>query len=167
MTLLNTDRLLLDFISENDAPFLHQLMNNPSFIKNIGDRNIKTIGDAKNFIKSRFLKSYKHNGYGYYIIKIKETNEPIGFCGLVNRIELDIIDIGYALLPKFTSKGFAFEATKALYNYAQQTLNIPKIAAIIEPTNTKSLALIKKLGLKYKKKVQLPEEDIECLLYSN
>lgn len=167
MTILTTKRLFLDLATKKDAPFLFQLMNDPSYIKNIGDRNIKTFTDAKTYITEKYIKSYKDNGYSYYVIKLKDNLEPIGICGLINRQEMKFIDIGYALLPKFTNKGFAFEATKALHDFAQNTLKINDIVAIIDPENLKSRALIEKLGFKYKMNVQFPDDDIECQLYSN
>ncbi len=167
MRLLTTSRIVLDIATKKDAAFLHTLMNEPSYIKNIGDRNIKTVSDAENFIKEKFLKSYKDNGYGYYIVKIKESQKSIGICGLVNRKELNFIDIGYALLPHFWNNGFAFEATKALYDFALKNFNIKTIVAITDPNNKKSIALIKKLGLTYKKNIRLPDDEIECQLYSS
>ncbi|MDY7395889.1 GNAT family N-acetyltransferase [Aureibaculum sp. 2210JD6-5] len=167
MRLLTTSRLFLDLATKKDASFLFDLMNDPTYIKNIGDRNIKTIADAENFINDKFIKSYEDNGYGYYIIKLKDHQKPIGICGLVNRKEMKFIDIGYALLPEFTNKGFALEATKALYDYARSTLKINDIVAIINPDNYKSITLIEKLGMKYKKKIQLPDDNIECYLFSN
>ncbi|WP_157972802.1 GNAT family N-acetyltransferase [Aureibaculum luteum] len=167
MRLLSTSRLELDFATKKDAAFLFELMNDPAYLKNIGDRNIKTITDAENFIADKYIKSYKDNGYGYYIIKLKENLKPIGICGIVNREEMSFFDIGYAVLPEHRNKGFAYEATKALYDFAQSTLKINEIAAITDPENHESIALIKKLGMKYKKKIQLPNDDIECHLYSN
>lgn len=167
MTLLTTSRLILDLASIKDAPFLFKLMNEPSYIRNIGDRNIKTTADAENFIKDKLLKSYKDNGYGYYIIKLKDSLQPIGICGLVNRTEMGFIDIGYALLPEFWSNGFAYEATKGLYDHARKEFNIDTIVAITEPQNIKSIALIKKLGMSYIKNVKLPNDEVECQLYSN
>lgn len=167
MTILTTSRLILDLATKKDAPFLFELMNDPSYIKNIGDRNIKTVCDAGTFINEKFIKSYKDNGYGYYIIKLKDSLKPTGICGLINRKEMKFIDIGYALLPEFRNKGIAFEATKALYDFAQIRLKMDDIVAIIDPINFKSIALIEKLGFKFKKMVQLPNDDINCRLYSN
>ncbi|QCX40379.1 GNAT family N-acetyltransferase [Aureibaculum algae] len=167
MRLLTTYRLELDFATKKDAAFLFELMNDAAYIKNIGDRNIKTIADAENFITDKYIKSYIEHGYGYYIIKLKENLKPIGICGIVNREEMSFFDIGYAVLPEHRNKGFAYEATKALYDFAQKTLQINEIAAITDPDNHESIALIKKLGMKYKKKIQLPNDDIVCHLYTN
>lgn len=167
MTLLITNRLHIDFATTNDATFLHKLMNDSSYLKYIGDRNINSISDAENFITSKFLQSYKDNGYGYYIIKLKDTNQSIGICGLVNREALHIIDIGFALLPKFRKNNYAFEASKALYDYSQNILKIEEITAIVDPKNKKSISLLKKLGLDYKKMIQLDDDPIECMLFTS
>jgi len=166
MTLLTTQRLILELATKNDASFLYELMNDASYIENIGDRNINSIHDAENFITDKFLKSYSDNGYGYYIIKFKDSKIPIGICGLVNREELKVIDIGFALLPEFIQKGFAFEATNALYDYAKNTLKIEDIVAIADAKNKKSIALLGKLGLQFEKMVQLEDDPLECMLFS-
>lgn len=165
MQLLNTPRLVLDYAVEEDAAFLYKLMNDVAFIKYVGDKNIKTIEDAENYIKDKFLKSYRENGYGYYIIKLKDNLVPIGICGLVNREEMKFIDIGYALLSEFRNKGFAFEATQALFDYAQETLKIKDVVAIVDANNFASINLIEKLGLSYQKNIKLPNEVLACQLY--
>lgn len=167
MTLLTTSRLIIDFVTTEHAEFFFRLMNQPSYIKNIGDRNIKSEDDAIHFIENRILKSYEENGYGYYIIKVKKTSEEIGICGLVNRMEMNFIDIGFALLYEYTKKGYAFEATKALYAYSKNILKIDQIVAISNSDNYKSIALIEKLGMKYVKNIKLPDDSLECKLYSD
>ena len=140
-------------------------MNQPSYIKNIGDRNIKSEDDAIHFIESRILKSYEDNGYGYYVIKVKKTLKTI--CGLVNRMEMNFIDIGFALLHEYTKKDYVFEATKASYAYSKNNLKIDQIVAISNSDNYKSIALIEKLGMKYLKNIKLPDDPLECKLYSD
>lgn len=166
MTLLKTERLLINLITLEDAPFLCALMTDPDWIRNIGDRGIRTVEQAEDFIKTRFFKSYKENGFGFYSMVVKESLEKVGIVGLVNREGLEHIDIGYGILPEFRGQGFAYEATKALYGYAHDTLKLKKIIAIVNPDNTRSIKLLEKLGLSYEKMVRLPEGDKDIKLFS-
>ena len=166
MTLLETERLLINMITQDDASFLYALMNDKDWILNIGDRGIRTIEDAEDFIKTRFFKSYKENGFGFYSMVIKDTLEMIGIVGLVNREGLEHIDIGYGILPEFRGQGFAYEATKAVYDYSQDTLKLKKIVAIVNPDNIRSIKLLQKLGLNFEKMVRLPDEDNDIKLFS-
>jgi len=166
MTLLKTERLLINMITLDDAPFLKALMNDKDWILNIGDRGIRTIEDAEDFIKTRFFKSYKENGFGFYSMVIKDTFEMIGIVGLVNREGLEYIDIGYGILPEFRGQGFAYEATKSIYDYSKDTLKLKKIVAIVNPDNIRSIKLLQKIGLSFEKMVRLPGEDKDIKLFS-
>src|SRR6185503_13067540 len=109
MNILETERLQIRQLSREDAPFILQLVNEPSFIQNIGDRGVRTLADANSYILNGPVASYARNGFGLYLVVLKETNESIGMCGLIKRAGLDDVDIGYAFLPKFWSKGYAVE----------------------------------------------------------
>jgi RimJ/RimL family protein N-acetyltransferase len=165
-SLLATKRLFLSEFDINDAPFLFQLMNDPDWILNIGDREINSIEDAEKFISNKFFKSYKENGFGFYMIRLLENNSPIGICGLINRQGLKHVDIGYALLPRFRGKGYAFEATESLYEYGHNKLKIDVIVAIVNSDNNKSIALLEKLGLHFEKMITLPNDTKEIKLFS-
>lgn len=164
--ILTTERLFLSEININDAAFIYQLMNDPDWLLNIGDRHIHKLEDAENFITNKFIKSYKENGYGLYIIRIIESETPIGICGLIKRDGLDHMDIGYALLPQFRGKGYAYEATRSMYNYGHDILKIDTIIAIVNPENKPSIALLEKLGMTYEKMIRLPGDSKEIKLFS-
>ncbi len=166
MIVLSTERLLIKRITLENAPFLLELMNDKDWISNIGDRGIRTIQDAEVYITAKFLKSYKEQGFGFYGIVLKETSEMIGTAGLINREGLDHVDVGYGMLPAFRGKGYAFEATKAVYDYGYEVLGLDKIVAIVHPNNKGSIKLLEKLGLMYEKMVRLPGEDIDIKLFS-
>jgi RimJ/RimL family protein N-acetyltransferase len=153
MIVLSTERLLIKRITLENAPFLLELMNDKDWISNIGDRGIRTIQDAEVYITAKFLKSYKEQGFGFYGIVLKETSEMIGTAGLINREGLDHVDVGYGMLPAFRGKGYAFEATKAVYDYGYEVLGLDKIVAIVHPNNKGSIKLLEKLGLMYEKMV--------------
>ncbi|MEL4456268.1 GNAT family N-acetyltransferase [Lutimonas vermicola] len=166
MIVLSTERLLIKKITPADAPFLLELMNDKDWIENIGDRGIKTIEQAQVYITNRFLKSYEEKGFGFYGIVLKESSEMIGTAGLVHREGLDAVDIGYGMLPAFRGKGYAFEATKAVFDYGYNVLRLDKIVAIVNPSNKSSIKLLEKLGLRYEKMVRLPDEDKDIKLFS-
>ena len=166
MNILSTERLTISKITLKDASFLHELMNDKDWIQNIGDRGIHTDEDAENHIKERFFKSYDEFGFGFYVLRIKSTNERIGTAGLIDRDGIEGIEIGYGLLPAYRGKGYAFEATQAIFNYAKNDLMLDKIVAIVSPLNEKSIVLLEKLGLRYEKMVQLPGEDKEIKYFS-
>lgn len=145
--------------------FILKLLNSDSFIKYIGRRNINTIPEAEKYISDKFVKSYRNNGFGFYIMELTECKTPIGICGLVKRGWLDDIDLGFALLSEYEGKGYAFEASKGMLEYSFNELNIKKIAAITVPDNTRSINLLKKLGMKDGGTIMHPEENKELPLF--
>lgn len=167
MNILNTDRLTLREFNTNDAEFIVSLLNNPTWLKYIGDRGVKTLDDAGKYITDKFIKSYATNGFGLYLVLLKNKNIPIGMCGLVKRETLEDVDLGFALSPDFFGKGYAFESAFATLNYAKTVLKIKKIVAITTAENLNSIALLKKLNFNFKKLIRLSHDDEELMLFSN
>ena len=165
MTVLETERLLLRQLSTEDANFILELLNEPSFIRNIGDRGVRTIDDANSYILNGPVASYAKNGFGLYLVRLKETNESIGMCGLIKRDTLEDVDIGYAFLPRFWSKGYAVEAARATKEYAKNVVGLSRIIAIVDPENEGSIRVLEKIGLKFEKTIKFSEDDIELKLF--
>jgi [ribosomal protein S5]-alanine N-acetyltransferase len=165
VTVLETERLLLRHLSSEDAEFILELLNEPSFIRNIGDRGVRTIDDANSYILNGPVASYAKNGFGLYLVKLKETNESIGMCGLIRRDTLEDVDIGYAFLPKFWSKGYAVESAQAVKEYAKNVIGLDRIVAITDPENEGSIRVLEKIGLKFEKMVKLSADDIDLKLF--
>jgi RimJ/RimL family protein N-acetyltransferase len=165
VTILETERLILRQLTTDDAEFMFQLLNDPSWIQNIGDRHIHTIDDARSYIEKGPVASYAKNGFGLYLVLLKETNEPIGISGLIRREGLDDVDIGYALLPKFWFKGYAVESARALKAYAKDVIGLSRIVAIVDPANEGSIRVLEKIGLRYEKMVRLSADDIDLKLF--
>ncbi|MCF8273109.1 MAG: GNAT family N-acetyltransferase [Flavobacteriaceae bacterium] len=166
MIIAETNRLIISKISLEDAPFFLKLVNTPNWIKYIGDRNLKTIKDAEDYLTNGILKSYKELGFGFYLLQNKFDNEAIGICGLVKRDQLDEVDFGFALLPEFEAQGFGFEASTAILKVAKDGFNIKKVLAITLPINTNSIKLLEKLGFNYEKRIKPYEDDEELLLFA-
>ncbi len=161
-----TERLTLRPMSEKDADFILELLNDPSFIRFIGDRKIRTIEGAKGYITNGPVASYAQNGFGLYLVELKETGKSMGMCGLIRRSTLKDVDIGYAFLPKFWSRGYAFEAAREMKRYAREELQLKRLVAVVDPENPASIRLLEKLDMKFEKMVRLAPDDIELKLFA-
>lgn len=166
MKILETERLILRQFSTEDAEFILALLNEPSFIQNIGDRGVRTTADAVAYLTKGPIASYAKNGFGLYAVLLKETDEPIGMCGLIKRDGLEDVDIGYAFLPQFWSKGYAVESARAVKAYAKDTIGLKRLVAITDPTNEGSIRILEKIGLRFEKMIRLSEDDIELKLFA-
>ena len=161
-----TARLILRPMTDKDAGFILELLNEPSFIQNIGDRKVRTLDSAKAYITNGPVASYAKNGFGLYLVELQESGESMGMCGLIRRNTLKDVDIGYAFLPKFWSKGYAFEAAMAMKQYAQEELGLNRLVAVVDPENLPSIRLLEKLGMSFERMVRLSADDIELKLFS-
>lgn len=162
---LETARLILRHISIEDADFLLDLLNQPSFIANIGDRGVRTTADAQQYALRGPIASYEKNGFGLYLVELKETVVPIGICGLVKRDALPDADIGFAFLPAFWSRGYALESAIAVKAYALNVLGLKRLLAIVNPNNASSIRLLEKMGLQYKEMVRMSPDAAEVKLF--
>ncbi|MBO0951963.1 GNAT family N-acetyltransferase [Fibrella sp. HMF5405] len=165
--MLETDRLVLRRLATSDAPFIVELVNSPGWLKNIGDRQIRTVAQAETYLLNGPLASYEANGFGLYLIERKVDQTPIGMCGIIKRDTLETPDIGFALLPDYAGKGYAFEIAEATIDYATHTLNIPVISGIVLPANEPSIKLLKKIGLTFRQMIQAPTTNEELMLFDN
>ncbi|MCG8575210.1 MAG: GNAT family N-acetyltransferase [Flavobacteriales bacterium] len=147
-----TNRLILMHLQESDYPFILELLNSPSWIRYIGNKNIKTKAEAKKYILNGPVKSYEENDFGLYKLCLKEDLTPVGICGLVKRDELTIPDLGYALLENFHGKRYAYEASEWVLNIECKKLKIKKILAIVSDNNKRSIQLLEGHGFVYRKK---------------
>ena len=166
MNTLETERLSLQHLNAGDAEFLIELLNDPSFIRNIGDRGVRTMQDAHAYVQNGPAASYAKNGFGLDLVILKDTGEPIGICGLIKRPTLDDVDIGYAYLPRYWSKGYAVEAASAVKQYAQDVIGLKRIVAIVDPLNLGSIRVLEKIGFTFEKMIKLSADDIELKLFA-
>jgi RimJ/RimL family protein N-acetyltransferase len=147
--ILQTDRLRLRRLTPDDAAFIFELVNEPSFIENIGDRNVRSEEDAVSYIQNGPMASYERFGYGLYQVELIHTSTPIGICGPLKRETLEYPDLGFAFLPLFWGQGYALESSAAVMNYSRVVLGLHDIAAITTPSNERSIKLLEKLGFKF------------------
>jgi RimJ/RimL family protein N-acetyltransferase len=151
MTVLETERLILRHFNLDDAPFVLTLLNEPSFLQYIGDKKVRTLDDARQYIINGPRASYERHGFGLYRVELAGSNTPIGMCGLLKRDELPDPDIGFAFLPDYWNKGFAFEAATAVLTHAREQLKLHRVLAIVNPDNDASIKLLEKLGLRFER----------------
>ena len=164
--ILETERLQLRMLSVDDAEFILRLLNEPSFIQNIGDRGVRTINDARAYILKGPIASYEKFGFGLWMVETRLESTPIGICGLLKRDVLADVDIGYALLPEFWSQGYALEAASAVVSYAHEKLGLKRVLAVTNSDNQSSIRLLEKMGFKYERMVRLSEEAPEIKLFA-
>lgn len=167
MTVLETKRLIVRRFMVGDAPFILTLLNEPSFLRYIGDRKVRNLEDARQYILNGPVASYERNGFGLCLVELKESQTPIGMCGLLKREELPDPDIGFAFLPDFWNKGFAFEAAAAVLQDARERLRLERILAITSVDNEASIKLLERLGLRFEKMMKLSANSDDVKLFTS
>jgi len=167
VNVLETERLNLRRLSIDDAGFILQLLNEPSFIRNIGDKGVQTVADARQYVLNGPVASYQRYGFGLYAVELKESGQTIGICGLVKRETLADVDIGFAFLPGYWSKGYAVESASAVKAYGLEALGLKRLVAITNPENAGSIRVLEKIGLKYQRLVQLSGDGPWIRLYAS
>ena len=165
MTSLKTDRLILRPFKVEDAPFILTLLNEPSFLRYIGDKRVRNVEDARHYIMNGPMSSYNRHGFGLCLVELKESHTPIGMCGLLKREELPDPDIGFALLPAFWNKGFAFEAATAVLGDARERLNVERVLAITSLDNDASIKLLERLGFTFERVIKLLQSGEQVKLF--
>jgi RimJ/RimL family protein N-acetyltransferase len=162
--MIETARLAVRKFSEDDAEFMLRLLNEPSFLRYVGDRGVRTIADACKYIREGPLASYERHGFGLYLVELKDSRVPIGICGLLKRESLEDCDVGFAFLTQFWSKGYAFEAASAVLAQARAA-GRKRILAITSQDNIASIALLEKLGFRFDRLAQVYENEPELSVF--
>ncbi len=160
-----TERLILKPTSIDDSAFVYELLNSPKWLKYIGNRNVNSIEEAKEYIKNKMQPQLERLGYSNYTVIRKSDTIKIGSCGLYDREGLEGIDIGFAFLPNYEKKGYAFEAANKMKEVGFEEFGIWQISAITAKDNISSQRLLEKLGLKFDKIIKIPNDDEDLLLY--
>lgn len=145
---LSTPRLVIRELVHEDAPFIVQLLNDPAFLKYIGDRGVRTTEDARRYLDSGPRAMYAEFGFGLWAVELADGT-PIGICGLLKRPVLDDVDLGFAMLPEFRREGYAREAASAVIAHARDSLKLDRVVAIVDPANDGSARLLGNLGFQF------------------
>jgi RimJ/RimL family protein N-acetyltransferase len=165
MSIIESQRLVLRELELKDAPFILQLLNEASFMRFIGDKGVRTLADARDYIDKGPGDSYRRFGFGLYLTSLRDSGIAIGICGLVKRETLPDADVGFAFLPQYRSKGYATESAAAVLAHARQSLRLDRIVAITSLDNHASVAVLEKIGLVFERTVRLSADGPELKLF--
>jgi RimJ/RimL family protein N-acetyltransferase len=161
-----SERLVLRAARPDDAAFMLELLNQPSWVRNIGDRGVRTLEDAARYIEARMLAPLRALGYGMSVMERKSDGAAAGLCGLVKRDTLPDPDLGFALLDGHAGQGYAVEAAAAVLQHAREVLRLPRVLAIVAPGNERSARLLRKLGFRREGRPHVTAEGGSLHLYS-
>lgn len=167
MRILETGRLALRWLVATDAGFMHELVNDPDWLRYIGDRGIRSVDDAHCYIVERLCDMYARHGFGLYMVELRGNDQPLGICGLIKRDWLDDVDLGFAFLPQFRGNGYAFEAASATLKFARSELGLTRIVAIVSPDNRDSIRLLERLGMQFERMITPPLDAREVCLFAS
>lgn len=159
---LLTDRLRIRWLSVDDAEFIRQLVNDPMWLRFIGDRQVNSLDDARAYLESGPLAMYADHGFGLNRVSLKNDDQPIGICGILQRETLPRPDLGFALLADYRQQGYATEAARAVLRHAGETLGLERVLAFLTPANLASRQLLLRLGFHYEGKLP-PVSNAEAL----
>ncbi|MBV7508944.1 GNAT family N-acetyltransferase [Bacillus sp. sid0103] len=166
MKVMETERLILRRLTPGDAEFILELLNDPSWVRFIGDRGIRTIEVARNYIVTGPMEMYSRLGFGLFMTELKdEARTTLGICGLIKRDGLDDVDLGFAFLSRFQAKGYGFEAASATLEFGMEQLGLKRIVAITSEDNVGSARLLEKIGMKFEGMIKLPHDAEELKLF--
>ncbi len=166
MIVCETPRLRLRHLTQLDAAFILELLNEPEFIRNIGDREVRTLEDARRYLRSGTVTGYEKFGFGLYLVELLDDATPIGVCGLLKRDYLEDVDVGFALRQAFCNHGYAFEAACAVMRYGLEVLGLGRIVAITAPDNHASIKLLRRLGLEFERSIRVPDVARDTSLFT-
>jgi RimJ/RimL family protein N-acetyltransferase len=165
-SIVETERLQLREITLDDAPFILGMLNDPDWLRFIGDRGVRTLAQARAYILRGPIAMYARYGYGLWLAARKSDLQPIGLCGLLRRDGLDDADLGFAVLPAFRNQGYTLEASAATLRYAREVLRLRKVAGITSIDNQASARVLERLGFMFERTLRLPGDDEELKLFA-
>lgn len=161
-----SERLVVRRLTLDDAPFVLALLNEPSFLRYIGDRGVRTLDDARAYLEAGPLAGYARHGHGLYLVTERDGGAAVGMCGLLRRDTLPDPDIGFAYLPAYWSRGYAQEAARAVLAHARRDLGLTRVGAIVQPDNAPSIRLLERLGMTFERTVRLADDADELAYYA-
>lgn len=167
MKVIETESLILRRATVGDAEFMLELLNDPAWLRFIGDKGVRTLDDAREYILRSLVAMYERLGFGLYVTERKVDGAPVGLCGLIKRDSLADVDIGFAFLPQFRGAGYAYEAASAVMEYGRRVLGLKRIVAITSADNHGSARLLEKLGFVFEGMVKLSADDEELKLFAS
>jgi RimJ/RimL family protein N-acetyltransferase len=146
---IETSRLQIRWLDPDDAGFIHTLVNDPDWIRFIGDKRVRDLEDARNYLETGPLAMYRKHGFGLNRVALKDSDLAIGICGILQRESMPEPDLGFAFLPAHRRQGYALEASQAVLEHGFANFGFRRLAAILSPQNTASANLLAKLGFRF------------------
>ncbi|MGA2778381.1 MAG: GNAT family N-acetyltransferase [Steroidobacteraceae bacterium] len=165
MNLIETQRLSLRRLGPHDASFMLELLNQPTFIQYIGDKGVRNLADARDYLEKGPIASYQRHGFGLYLTSLLGSGTPIGICGLVKRDGLPDVDVGFALMPQYAGFGYATESAAAVLAYGRREFRLERIVGITSLDNHGSIAVLEKIGLRFERIVRLDGKNEDVKLF--
>ena len=163
--LIETPRLRVHSVALDDAGFVARLLNEPEFIRFIGDKGVRCEEDARLYLANGALADYQAHGYGAYLVRLRDGGDPVGICGFYQRSNLDCPDLGFAFLRSVWGHGYAVESSLALLDYGRDELGVTEVAAIVDAGNSRSIRVVETLGFAFDGHFQLPDDEHSLRLY--
>ena len=162
---LETPRLTLRRFEFADAPFVVALLNQPSFIQNIGDRGVRTIEDAHRYLREGPMAMYERFGFGLWHVARRSDAMPVGMCGLLKRDSLPDVDVGYAYLPEHWGQGYALEAAAATLAHGAREFGLRRVIGVVSEGNSGSIRVLEKLGMQFERMYPMHPGEPDVRLY--
>ena len=153
MIIAETPRLRLRLPAQEDTGFILELLTDPAFRANVGDRGVHDLPSAARYIEQGPGASYAQFGFCMYLVEHKGTDQALGLCGLLRRDSHPDVEIGFAMLPRGRGQGYASEAAAAALRLGVEQFGLQRIVAITAPDNRASIRILERLGFKFERMV--------------
>lgn len=163
---LQTLRLAIRPFTDGDAAFVVELLNDPDWLRFIGERNVRTPDDARAYLRDKIHAAQARHGFALWAVERRDDGAAIGMCGLVRRDGLADVDLGYAFLPAARGQGFAREAASAVLAHAFGPLRLQRVVAITRIDNAASGRVLEAVGMRFEQRLRLAGHDEDSLLYA-
>ena len=164
-SVLKTERLRLRPLVLDDAAFIYELVNDPDWLRFVGDRGVRNLDDARAYLQKGPIAHHEQHGFGMFTVEPKGGGEALGVCGLIRREALPDVDVGYGFLPRARGNGYARESVRAVLDFGRDVLGFKRILAMVQPEHERSVHLLERLGFVYERSFRMPGEDVDLSLY--
>ena len=151
---LETERLTFRPFIKDDLTFIIELLTDESVCKYLPGQGAYSLEVCSKYIQYFMMSFTEKNLNKIYLVSNKESNEPIGYCGIQVVNEFEKYEIFYAYIPKSWGKGFATEASIRMKELAKE-LGLKEIIALADINNLSSQKVLLKTGYILQKQLPL------------
>ncbi len=164
MQVFETERLVVRHLEDADLPNFYAVCSDPVAMRYMGDGEPLTEEQTALWIQ-RSKTNYSDHAFGCMAVISKQDDSFIGFCGLVYAPGSTDVEIIYGLAQLYWGQGLATEVVGAMLKFGLKQCGLPEILATIDPQNTNSVNVVKKLGMTFVGE-RIDEGDMPVLVYS-